>query len=79
MKDYNKRIEEVAKNYSNNYDVRDAVIWGVNSEVAKEFHQQGMYTEEDIQSILIEYSQSSYASFSRPIKFFIEYLRKKRS
>ncbi len=53
MKDYEKQIEEVAKNFSNIYSERELFIDGAKSEAAKEYWQQGMCSEEEV-FILIE-------------------------
>lgn len=37
-----------------------------------------LYTDEDVENILIEYSRSEYVIKTQPIKFFIEYKRNKK-
>jgi hypothetical protein len=38
------------------YQVTKAFISGVNSEVAKLFHQNGMYSEEELEDLMLEFS-----------------------
>jgi len=55
MKDYEKKINDFSFSYASSFKenndqrlVRDAVRAGAKSEAAKEFHQQGMHTEENM-------------------------------
>jgi hypothetical protein len=41
-------------------------------------NKRRMYSEEEVENILIEYSRSEYARNSRPTRFFIEYRRKEK-
>lgn len=58
MKDYEKAIEEagaafiIKEHLDGNSDTyySETFIAGAKSEAAKEFHQQGMYTEKDLQT-----------------------------
>jgi hypothetical protein len=63
MKDYEKQIEEAAElipeklgwpndGTAEGNDIKLAFIAGAKSEAAKAFHQQGMYTKEDVQKLV---------------------------
>lgn len=56
MKDYEKQIEEAANKHIESREHKDSsrysFLYGVKSPEAKEFHQQGMYTEEEVKEIL---------------------------
>ena len=51
MKDCEKRIEDVAKNFSNVFSEREMFVKGAKSDVAKEYWQQGMYSEQEVEEL----------------------------
>ena len=52
MKDLEKQIEEFSYTNSTTYSEREAIVIGIKSEVAKEYHTQNMYTEEEVLTII---------------------------
>ena len=67
MKDYEKAIEDAANRSANEYYsperkivIREQFIIGAKSPEAKEFHQQRMYSEEEVK-LLCSRAQMKYA------------------
>ena len=62
MKELKKAIEKAAGKFSqehNRYDF-DSFIRGAHSNEAKAFHQQGLYTEDEVVSLIQEYYKWIY-------------------
>lgn len=92
MKDLEKQIEDAAKDYadheikaneekdSNFMTMVDAVKFGAKSNAAKEFHQQGMFSPEDMIAFgdycYNEYAESPF-SFRELLANWIEQNKKK--
>lgn len=57
MEDLENKIEEAACKFAKEGHLNSAMSFalGVESEVAKEYWQQGMYSEEEVKNILILY------------------------
>ena len=63
MKDLEKQIEQASKDAFKASELFEAAsphyengfIKGAKSEAAKAFHQQGMYSEEETEELLVEY------------------------
>ena len=57
MKDLERKIEEAAIKLSSGRNYRDlqlGFITGAKSKEAKEYHTQGMYSEEEVLSLMIK-------------------------
>ena len=74
-----QKIEDAAKVIANKFPnltgIDYAFALGVRSPVAREFNQKGMFSKEEVENILIEYTRSEFSRKSWPVKFFIEWLR----
>lgn len=74
MEDLEKKIEEAAELYGKSYDdifgtcgvATDSFESGAKSPEAKAFHQQGMYTEEEVKEVLLK-SQGSWIVYENPL------------